>query len=148
MHNETRIQIAARHLSLSLGRFINSEFGQTANKPENEQAGKAEQQKERGRERWITHQEQISDMAHFCLFFDSNLFLSCFSFFFFATKSWQGETRILYSWLRCWFFFCFVTHRSSQQIKIQMQLQMRMQKNNNNMQRDGEREKAAIIFLI
>lgn len=77
MHNETRIQIAARHLSLSLGRFINSEFGQTANKPENEQAGKAEQQ-EREREKWITHQEQISDMAHFCLFFDSNLFLSCF----------------------------------------------------------------------
>lgn len=53
MHNETRIQIAARHLSLSLGRFINSEFGQTANKPENEQAGKAEQQKEREREREV-----------------------------------------------------------------------------------------------
>lgn len=51
MHNETRIQIAARHLSLSLGRFINSEFGQTANKPENEQAAKAEQQKEREGER-------------------------------------------------------------------------------------------------
>lgn len=101
------------------------------------QRSKREREREREIERArgciITHQEQILDMAHFCLFSLREPFSLLFSFIFIFVFSFslfagyqivarRHENFVLLA--PHWFFFYFVTHRSLLQIKIQMQMQM------------------------